>query len=331
MYSKKFFNIPIVLFIFKRDNTVLKIIEKLKTIKPKKVYLISDNGRNDEEKNIVKKVRKTIENAINWECEIIKNYAEENKGVYKNIGCGATWVFSQEEQAIFLEDDNLPEISFFNYCKELLEKYKNNEKILWICGTNYLEEYDSKYKSYYFTQQMLPCGWASWSEKFLKYYDGELKGMNKETLKEIKKTYIDKRLYFQEENALLKTKYLLENKISLASWDRQMMFSIKKNNLYGIIPARNQIRNIGVDSLSTHGGNSFQKIMTKRFCGMDSLELEFPLKHPFEIKIDIELEEKLTNIILYPLKDRIKILLASIIKPILRIDKYESFSNIIKK
>lgn len=167
------FDIPIVLFLFKRSDTVLRIIKVLSGIKPQKIYLLSDQGRDEKEKQLVEKTRNVIEKSIDWECELIKNYAVENRGVYRNIGEGARWVFEHEKTAIFLEDDNLPEVSFFPYCKELLERYKNNQKVLWICGTNYLGEYNSEY-SYMFTQHLLPCGWASWSNKFLENYDGEM-------------------------------------------------------------------------------------------------------------------------------------------------------------
>lgn len=328
------FEIPVVLFIFKRKNTVLEIIKRLEVVKPKKIYLVSDEGRNSEEKKIVKNVREKIEEAIKWDCQIIKNYAQENIGVYKNIGCGAKWVFEREEKAIFLEDDNLPEITFFRFCKEMLNKYQNNNKVLWVCGTNYLEEFNDKdnESSYFFTRHMLPCGWASWSNKFLETYDGELKGIeNKKKIESMKESYVIKNLYFQEKNAILKTKYMLKNDEKNASWDRQMLFSVRSNKAYGIAPYKNQIKNIGVDEHSTHGGNSFEKIMTKRFCGMNSLALEFPLKHPIKIETNKEFEKETAKIILYPLKMRLKILLAMLIKPILRINKYASFSALKQK
>ena len=80
-------------------------------------------------------VGKTVEFLINWDCEVIKNYAKENRGVYQNIGEGARWVFEREEKAIFLEDDNLPETSFFRFASEMLEKYETAPEVLWICGT----------------------------------------------------------------------------------------------------------------------------------------------------------------------------------------------------
>ena len=178
------FDIPVCLFIFQRKDTVLRIIDRISQVKPQKIYLMSDQGRNEEEKKRVQECRKAVEAAINWNCEVIKDYAAENRGVFENIGMGAMRVFSQEEVAIFLEDDNLPEITFFSYCKQMLEKYKDNDRVVWSCGTNYLGKYEnSSGESYMFTQHLLPCGWASWEKKYTKYYDSFFDTFN-ETIKE---------------------------------------------------------------------------------------------------------------------------------------------------
>ena len=118
------FDIPVALFIFKRDKAV-EIIKRISEVKPRKLYLLADQGRNDEERALAAEVRRKVEESINWECEVIKNYAEENRGVYANIGQGAIWVLRREKWAIFLEDDNLPEVTFFAFCREMLEKYEN--------------------------------------------------------------------------------------------------------------------------------------------------------------------------------------------------------------
>ena len=117
------FNIPVVLFTFKRSNTVERILKVFKTVGVSKLYLFSDYGRNDEEKALVEQTRTEILNMIDWDCEVIKKFATENKGVFNSIAMGAKEVFEVEDKAIFLEDDNLPEISFFRYCEEMLNKY----------------------------------------------------------------------------------------------------------------------------------------------------------------------------------------------------------------
>ena len=95
------FDIPVVLFMFKRDKAV-DIVKRIAEVKPRKLYLLADQGRNDEEKKLAAECRQKVEAAIDWECEVIKNYAEENRGVYQNIGQGAIWVLRREKWAIFL-------------------------------------------------------------------------------------------------------------------------------------------------------------------------------------------------------------------------------------
>lgn len=327
------FDIPIVLFIFKRKDTTLQILNRISQIKPKKLYLISDFGRNQEEEKLVRECRINVEKNIDWDCEVIKNYAEKNRGVFANIGLGALWVFSMESVAIFLEDDNLPELSFFQYCKELLEKYNNDNRILWICGTNYLEKYEPEDgASYMFTKHLLPCGWASWANKFTKYYDANLDLFsNAELVKRVRYEYDSKKLYSQQMECV-RQEY--ERKLrgeKYVSWDYHMAYSIRVNNLYGICPKCNQIKNIGVDSYSEHGGISFDNVMTKRFCGMESVSLEFPLVHPKTLLVDRSYEKKIGNIILYPFSLRIRVRMSLLVKNILGISKDKSIKETIKK
>ena len=187
------FDIPVCLFIFKRKKAV-EIIKRIAEVQPKKLYIMADYGRNEEECKAAEECRALVEQAINWDCEVVKNYAETNRGVYENIGEGAKWVLRREKWAIFLEDDNLPEVSFFQFCKEMLALYESDTRILWVCGTNYLGNYQPKNGvDYVFTRHMLPCGWASWAHKFEKFYDGQLKLCDDSTVMErIESNYLNK-------------------------------------------------------------------------------------------------------------------------------------------
>lgn len=302
-----FFDIPVAIFIFKRDKAV-DIVKRIGQVKPKRLYILADQGRNEEEKRLAVQCRKNVEKAIDWDCEVIKNYAQENRGVYSNIGEGAKWVLQREKWAIFLEDDNLPELSFFPFCKEMLERYENDTRVLWVCGTNYLGDYTSPFgESYVFTRHMLPCGWASWSDKFERFYDGSLSLCDDDAvMSRIEDVYCNKKVYRQyKENWMSERERILRGDRP-SSWDYQMDFSIKANRLFGICPCKNQIKNIGVDNNSIHGGNSFASVMTRRFCGMDSYPLEFPLRHPAALSVDPLFEKKIGHIILVPIRFKIK-------------------------
>lgn len=327
------FDIPIVLFFFKRDIKTVQVVRRIAKIKPAKLYLIADGPRNHDEEIGVNQCRKSVEEAITWDCEVIKNYTDQNVGIYNRIGLGAKWVLEKEEHAIFLEDDNLPDLTFFPFCKELLEKYKNDNRILWICGTNYLEKYNpSDGASYVFTKHMLPCGWASWANKFPKYYDGEMQLWQNE--------YVRKRVKKEIEYAPL-AKQLMRNWEAVdyqfktygkpVSWDYQMSFTQRSQNLYAIVPKNNLIENIGVDIDSEHGGTTLKNKMTKRFCGIKTYPIEFPLKHPLGFMTDIIFEKRTANIITLPLEYRIKGYIIDTIKSLLGVNSNISIRNIFKR
>ena len=115
------------------------------------------------------------------------------------------------------------------------------------------------------------------------------------------------------------------------SWDYQMDFSIKAHELFGICACKNQIKNIGVDSFSIHGGTDLNMVMTKRFCGMDSYPLSFPLKHPERVEMDPVFEKKIGKIILYPLRMRIRGGITRAIRAVLGVPKGKSIKSYIKE
>lgn len=316
---------PVALFLFKRHETLVRIFEKIRDYAPEKIYLIGDGPRNQEEAALVNKARDLAISQVDWNCEIITRFHDENVGVYNNIGCGAKWVFEREDVAIFLEDDNLPENTFFDYCNTLLERYLNDNDILWICGTNYMvdtTEFGSE--SYYYTRHLLPCGWASWSDKFLSNYDGELKTLNDERIKVLKGTYKDKRLFSQELQTIKQTRFNYLRNPKSVSWDRQMCYSVRSNLLYGIAPCKNQIKNIGADEHSIHGGTSLKNEMTSRFCERDTLPLDFPLISPAIKRVNEKFETYTSTIILYPFFSRVKRYFGRVLKIIIGLDADDS-------
>ncbi len=326
------FSIPIVLFIFKRAEKATKILKQISNISPSKIYLIGDGPRDDGERDMVMSCRKLVESSIPVGCECITNYAKVNRGVYENIAGGAKWVFEREKWAIFLEDDNLPELSFFPFCDEILHRYEHDTRVLWICGTNYLKEYNfSNGASYGFTQNMMPCGWASWADKFMKFYDGDLKlwkdACVKKAIASLK--YYDVLKKQDMNNWDMEIEHL-KRFGRFASWDYQMSFSIRVHNLLGIVPKYNQITNIGVDELSIHGGTSFENEMTQRFCGLPTKPLEFPLSHPKCILPEQDYEEKVAKIISLPWKMRVKSRISSFLKKVFKIDPFDSFTRTLK-
>lgn len=325
------FNVPVVVFFFKRAEKTALIIDRLSLVRPKKLYLISDGGRNSSESAVVDECRRVVESRITWPCEVIRNYADSNRGVFDRIGLGAKWVLEREGVAIFLEDDNLPEISFFKFCEEMLERYRNDSRVLWICGTNYLKEYEpSDGASYVFSRHMMPCGWASWKDKFFQFYDESLSLWDDPYLKKrVVAEYSNKALCRQDIRNWDREKLRIEGGRP-NSWDYQMSFSQRVHGLYAIVPKYNQITNIGVDEHSIHGGTTFSNIMTARFCGLPTKSLVFPLSHPKVVLSDLKYESLVDSIVLLPLRYRLRGGLNRALKKLLLIDVSDSLVGVVK-
>lgn len=306
------FDIPVAVFIFKRIEKSVQIVQAISKVSPQKLYIVSDAGRNPEEQALVEECRRAVENAITWDCIVEKIYAEKNQGCH-NIGMAALRIFEKEEMCIFLEDDNFPADSFFAYCQELLYRYKDNDDVLWISGTNYMESYVPKDGAdYVFTQHMLPCGWASWSKKFSKYYEFDFQNLTDDGIRQARRSYTSKRLFAYD---LSNWQNEIRNKLEgrYASWDYHMNFSLRYYNKLGIAPRYNQITNIGVDSFSAHGGSSMENLLTSKFCMVPTKTLDFPLKHPERVAVDPVFEKKTERIIVPPRRYYMKIALRRLI------------------
>ena len=314
----KSFNTPVCLFLFRRSDTLPRIFDVLRKVKPSKVYLRSDEGRNEEEKKQVAEVRKLALSLIDWDCEVIKDFASKNRGVYENIGVGAYQIFDKEEQCIFLEDDNLPNESFFSYCEQMLDYYRDDEQTLLVCGTNYGADKFIKCKTDCFrVKALLPCGWASWSNKFKKYYPLLLEDVDAPDFKKVfLSKYRNKALGKQQLKSVTfeRTKYLKEGRFN--SWDFHLIESVMMNDLFVISPKVNLIRNIGVDTLSSHNQTNFMKykknVMTRRFCEVPTFALDYKLNPSIDKKENNKYQKFCDYMILRPLSARIKERLVSI-------------------
>ena len=328
------FSIPIVLFLFKRADALLQTIDVLRRIKASKIILVGDAGRDETEQQIVQKVRDVVVKAIDWDCVVEKRFAQTNQGVFQQIGLGAKDILEQEGQAIFLEDDNLPEETFFPYCEYLLNKYKQDPRVLWICGTNYLGQYQAPdHSSYLFTRQLLPCGWASWGDKFSKYYDTDLSFLDdKAKRRALRDKYVSGALYRQQLRDAGEERRKMKQGKPPISWDYHMIMSVVRNGLYGIAPCVNQIRNTGMDEMATHGGTNKRNIMAARLCGMPSYPLSFPLIDPAKEEIDLTFEKRISRIRIKPFWQTHWLLLKLWIRRrILHLEDGAPFSTMFKK
>lgn len=162
------FSTPIVLIIFNRPDTTQQVFERIRQIRPQHLLVVADGPRHPYDKEKCTQARAILEK-VDWDCQISTNFSEDNLGCRKRISSGLNWVFSQVEEAIILEDDCLPGLSFFNFCETLLRRFRNDERIFHISGCNYGIPWDDYPYSYCFTKYPSCWGWATWKRAWNTY------------------------------------------------------------------------------------------------------------------------------------------------------------------
>lgn len=128
---------PVAFIVFKRPDTTEKVFEVIRKAKPPKLLVIADGPRAyrpGEAENCA--ATRAIIERVDWECEVLKNYSDINLGCKQRVSSGLNWLFDLVEEAIILEDDCLPHLSFFRFCQELLTYYRDEQQITSISGQN---------------------------------------------------------------------------------------------------------------------------------------------------------------------------------------------------
>lgn len=131
-------NTPVVFIIFKRPDTTEKVFEAIRRVKPPKLLVVADGPRAEQPSEVEKcSATRAIIDRVDWNCEVLKNYSETNLGCMQRVSSGLDWVFKTVPEAIILEDDCLPDATFFRFCEELLERYRDDERVMSVCGVNF--------------------------------------------------------------------------------------------------------------------------------------------------------------------------------------------------
>lgn len=263
---------PVALIIFNRPAQTARVLEAISIAKPKKLLVVADGPRSNRPDDVEKceAARRAVINQVNWDCEILTNYSDTNLGCGQRPATGLTWVFDTVEEAIILEDDCLPHPTFFPYCEELLERYREDERVMMIGGINFLNELKSPIQSYHFSRFGSSWGWASWRRAW-RHFDYEMKlwpmVSEAKILEQMFPDPVHCR-YWQE-----KFQQVFESKADDV-WDYQWLLACWINSGFRIFPDTNLISNIGFGDDATHTFGEGP------FANMQTSGIQFPLKHP---------------------------------------------------
>lgn len=256
-------NSPIAFVFFNKNDTTKQVFCKIKENKPKKLYLISDGGRDDNEKHVVKELRDWVESQIDWECNYEEIYADENMGCKNRIVSGISYVLNIEKSVIVIEDDCLPLDGFFEYMDNMLEMYKDNEQIYLVAGSNLVPASMFKVKdAYTFNADPWIWGWGTWRRVWEKYDPDIIDWPKFKNSKELYYGQVDKKYYYEEEERF---DSVYAKKID--TWDYQLTFCVWKNRGLQIVPQYNLVENIGfgIDE-ATHTKTELPNFLRKVYC-----------------------------------------------------------------
>ncbi|SEO23807.1 hypothetical protein SAMN05192574_106211 [Mucilaginibacter gossypiicola] len=272
------YSVPVLFLIFNRPDFTDMVFEAIAEIKPQYLYIAADGPRPDKPDDIelCAKTRSVIER-INWNCEVKTLLRDKNLGCRSAVSEAISWFFENVSEGVILEDDCLPDQTFFPFCAELLEEYRFDNKVMSISGSNLLPEgWKKNTQSYHWAHGGI-WGWATWKRAW-ELYDIEMKSWPEQKTKAKIKTQLGTPEWYNSYYGMLESSF---NK-SLNTWDIQWFYSILINNGMAINPSVNLVKNIG------YGNGTHTHSADDAIAGLSLNAMNFPLIHPKKMLLDID-------------------------------------------
>jgi len=261
----------IALFVYNRLDTTSRVFSRIADARPSTLLVIADGPRTDaaDDVRLCRAVRELVSSPT-WPCDVRVNYASTNLGLGRRFSSGLEWVFQEVDEAIILEDDCLPDPTFFRFCDELLARYRDDERVMMISGDNYQFGRDRGPDSYFFSHGIGTYGWASWRRAFA-CYDFHMRDWpsvrTSSLLRHIwpSQTIVDYWVErFDETYAGV-----------VDTWDYQWAFAMWRRRGLQIVPRSNLVTYIGCRDDAVHTGD-----VAAPYCDLPTEPMHFPLNHP---------------------------------------------------
>lgn len=261
---------PILFLIFKRPDVTAQVFAAIRQAQPSKLYIAVDGPRPDKtgEADKVAQTRELVLNGIDWPCEVKTLLRDTNLGCRMAVSSAIDWFFEQEEAGIILEDDCLPDQSFFRFCEELLDYYRHDTRIMAISGNNFQQGQQRGLYSYYFSQLPHCWGWATWRRAWRMYH------VAIEHFEEImaEPTYREF-THHTLANVAWRSFFMKTYHHEIDSWAYLWTFANFVNHAFTILPQYNLVKNIGFGEEATHTIDKGKKL------SIEAASIVFPLHH----------------------------------------------------
>lgn len=271
---------PVLFLIFNRPDLTAQVFQRIRELRPAQLFVAADGPRSDREgeAQLCAAARQTVERGVDWDCDVKELFREKNLGCKIAVSSAIAWFFEHVEEGIILEDDCLPSPGFFPFCSELLTRYRDDERIMAVCGSNFQDGLRRGSGSYYFSIYNQIWAWATWRRAW-RFYDPEL--LLWPSLKPSK--WLAGVTGSGLAAAHLGSDFDRITAGTYDTWDAQWNFCCWTNHGLALIPNENLVTNLGFDERATHTKDALSKDAKRTVA-----ELAFPLVHPRLVHPDYE-------------------------------------------
>lgn len=238
---------PLLLLWFNRPNHAQKVLDRLRAVRPTTIYVVIDGPREEHPTDAIK-VQQTVAlfDTIDWPCTLHPLIREQNLGCKHGVSSAISWFFEQVEEGIILEDDCLPDPTFFSFCAALLDRYRTDEQIMHIGGANLVATKWWGTNDYLFTKVCHIWGWATWRRAWQKY------DVSMSHYPQKRGTLVEETVEDRSSQRLWKQAFEDSYAGRIDTWDYQWVYAIWAAGGLGILPRINLVTNIGFDAQATH-------------------------------------------------------------------------------
>lgn len=267
-------DVPVLCLFFNRPDYFSRVFAQVRKARPRVLFLCQDGPRSDADLPGIERCR-AIASEVDWQCEVHTYYQERNYGVDPFEYMCLKHAFSMVDRLVILEDDVVPSDSFLPFCREMLERYKHDERISMVSGINYLESMDMPY-DYFFTTDVATWGWATW-RRVADGWDGDYSFLADRYAVRCLDGMIKERGYRSDVMAAMRRH---------AASGKQHFETIHMAYHYlgsclAVVPARNMITNIGAAG-GVHYNAPLQTVCRadRKLLALERFDTSFPLRHP---------------------------------------------------
>jgi len=280
-------DVPVLLVIFNRPEKTRAVIDALKSVKPKRLFVAADGPRKDNPDDAEKcALARVFASHVDWDCDVKTRFLDENLGCGLGVSTGISWFFEHVDCGIILEDDCVPHPHFFQFCGELFERFADDHRIMRISG---LVPYPARNWpfDYHFTRRFFCSGWGTWRRAW-RHFSYTLDGMERKTLHVV--LQIDYPYNDRGRNWIRNVERMIQG--DLKTWAIRWDMACFLQNGLTISPEKNMITNIGFGEDATHTHR-----IERSFADLETQPFVFPLRHPPFVYPDLMPEKSLEGTI----------------------------------